>query len=202
MMKSLGIDFSAPYTIVKIDNNYYNKNGEAVPRKSQQAHILLDEFGPAVFNDFKATDKSTPIMKDHFEYLEAEYGLKWSGFFTFIEDFAKKKSVLSDDQKYLLSVFGYKEVSHDFDEHRKMIRSELRKKDLPIQRDEGLAFIRLCVLVTMFDREMDKAPNNDEDFRFFCLSHPLWPRIEKQARVTLELFKKNRLIRNSYGKKE
>lgn len=124
-------------------------------------------------------------------YLD-NYGLSWTILLHSLEDFADVKTPSSDNRKYLLSVFGYTETSLDFDELRETIRRELRKKNSPIQLDEGLAFIRLCILVTMFDREMDKAPDNDEDFRQYCLNHPLWPRIEKQARVTLELFKKNK----------
>lgn len=183
------VNSSTPYTIVKIENVFYNKNGEPVPRKSQEAHIPLDEFN---FNSFKLLKKASPLIESHFEYMKAEYGLSWTSLFTFLEDFANKKSILSDNQEYLLSLFGYNEVSHSIDEDRELIRKELRKKQSNIRLDEGLAFIRLCILVNMFDREMDKAPDSDEKFRQYCLSHPLWPRIEKQAYVTLELFKKNK----------
>lgn len=134
-------------------------------------------------------------IHDYLKYVHNTYGLKWASLFESIEDFADKKTLISDDRKYLLSVYGYTQTSLDFDEYREVFRKELRKKQSRIQLDEGLAFIRLCILVTMFDREMDKAPDNDKEFRQYCLSHPLWPRIEKQARVTLELFKKNKSYR-------
>lgn len=139
---------------------------------------------------------SNDKMTNYIHYLRNTYGLEMSGLFESVEDFANTKSIISDDRKYLLSVFGYTETSLDFDQYREMMRSELRKKNSRFQLDEGLAFIRLCILVTMFDRYLDKAPENDDDFRQYCLSHPLWPRIEKQARVTLELFKKNKSLRS------
>lgn len=183
------VNSPTPYTIVKIENVFYNKSGEPVSRKSQEAHIPLEEFN---INSFKLLKKASPLIESHFAYMEAEYGLSWTSLFTFLEDFANKKSILSDNREYLLSLFGYNEVSLSLDEDRELIRKELRKNQSHLRLDEGLAFIRLCILVTMFDGEMDKAPDNDEDFRKYCLNHPLWPRIEKQARLALELFKKNK----------
>jgi len=135
---------------------------------------------------------SDKAIHDYLKYVQNTYGLEWPSLFESIEDFADKKTLISDSRKYLLSIYGYTQTSLDFDESRGVFRKELRNKQSHIQLDEGLAFLRLCILVTMFDREMDKAPDNDEDFRQYCLSHPLWPRLEKQARVTLELFKKNK----------
>jgi hypothetical protein len=133
----------------------------------------------------------------YFSYLNNEYGLIRPVLFSPIEDFANVKSIHSDDRKFLLSLFGYNDTSIEFDSLRDIMRREIRSKNSPIKLDEGLAFIRLCVLVTMFDNEMDKAPTNDADFKIFCLNHPLWPRIEKQAQITLALFKKNKLNRNN-----
>lgn len=132
----------------------------------------------------------------YYEYIINTYGLDWTILFSTLEDFANIKSPFSDDQKYLLTIFGFGEAFLDLDYLRDAIKFELRKGKALFQVDESLAFLRLNILVTMFDRQMDKAPDTDEDFRKYCLSHPFWPRIEKQAQVTLELFKKNKSRRH------
>lgn len=129
---------------------------------------------------------------EYTQYYLDNYGLSWTILLRSLEDFANIKSPFSDGQKYLLTIFGFGETFLDLDYLRDAIKFELRKGNTLFQVDESLAFLRFNILVTMLDRQMDTAPNTDTDFRKYCLNHPLWPRIEKQARLALKLFKKNK----------
>lgn len=131
----------------------------------------------------------------YLQYLNYTYGLDWTVLLNPLEDFANVKSTFSDDRKYLLSRFGFSETFLDLDSMRTSVKFELRKGNPLFQRDECLAFLRFYVLLNMFEQLKDERIDTDEDFRQYCLNHPFWPRLEKQARVTLELFKKNKSLR-------
>lgn len=136
------------------------------------------------------TSSSTPT--NYHEYLINTYGLNWPILFSPLEDFANIRSPFSDDQSYLLSLFGFVEYSLDMDYLRDALKFELRKGNSLFQQDECIAFLRFYILLNIFERIRDEDIDTDKDFRKYCLSHPFWPRLEKQARVTLELFKKNK----------
>lgn len=129
------------------------------------------------------------------KYCLNTYGSGWIVFFKPLEVFANFKSVLTTDRDYLLTSFGYHEASLDLDAYYDIIRESLYKKDGHFLLDEGLAFIEFYKIILLFDEATGDAPDDNEGFRNFCLNHPLWPRLEEQARNTLELFKKNKNIR-------
>lgn len=130
-------------------------------------------------------------------YCNSEYGFDWYNFLGFIEDIADKQSIMrDDDRRYLFSLVGSNEVYISIDDMKDKLKQQLRKKDDTFFADEVLACMRLCRMFYAFDTS--DAPYDDEGFKRFCLNHPRWPRIERQAQLTLELFKKNRLKRKKF----
>lgn len=138
---------------------------------------------------------SSNTFTDYLQYLNFTYGLDWTVLLNPLEDFANVKSTFSDDRKYILSRFGFSETFLNLDSMRTSIKFELRRGNPLFKQDECLAFLRFNILLNIFERLRDEHIDTDEDFRQYCLNHPLWPRLEKQARVTLELFKKNKFRR-------
>lgn len=131
------------------------------------------------------------------DYCMNAYGLGWYSFFRELEEFAGYESILIDDNRnYILSKFGYFEVSMDMDSMFDIIHGSIDRKDGRFLKDEAEAFFEFYKVLNIFDDIAGDAPVDDEGFRNYCLSHQLWKELEKQARNTLDFFKKNKDLRN------
>lgn len=125
------------------------------------------------------------------------YGLSWYNFFTHLEEFAGYESILIDDNRnYLLSNFGYYEVSMDMDSMFDIIHDSLNRKDGRFLPDETAAFFEFYKVLEKFDEIIGEAPVDDEGFLNYCLNHAVWKELELKARHTLDCFKKNKDLRN------
>lgn len=129
-------------------------------------------------------------VEEVYKYYEKEYGKIWPAMLEILESFAGTGPQKESNRAFLLHPFGYSETSIECDTWYDIITSSIEEDKLTLTREQADSYLRMYDLVLMFDREKKAANIDDpEQFKQFCLSHPLWKQIEEQAQKTLDLLR-------------
>lgn len=128
-------------------------------------------------------------------HYKKEYGplSEWGVMLGFIEGLANEGPFKEDHRSYVLDCYYYTETTLEIDYYRDLILEVLRgKRKGPITWPQAKEFLRLRYLLIMYDEiyfDLENPCEDPEGYKQFCLSHPLWQRIEKQAKKTLDTFR-------------
>ena len=132
-------------------------------------------------------------LEERNAYYMKEYGPIWPAMLFILENYANIGPNKESNSIYFLHPFGYSEISIECDTWYDVITHSIRRGDLALTCEQAKEYLRFNCLVLMLDQvlydnrlEDPKCFDDPEKFKKFCLSHPLWARLEKQAQKTLD----------------
>lgn len=129
------------------------------------------------------------------EYYLKEYnaGPVWRSMLSALENFANVGPNIKRKRERLLHPFWYSDISLDCDGWYDIITRSIRRGDLDFTCEQAKEYLRFNRLLLMFDSVVNdiRYANSEyyvdpEKFKEFCLSHPIWARLERQAQKTLD----------------